>query len=247
MYEELAEDTREMLRIGSVDCDSAPGVCSKEKIETFPTFRVYPEFPVPTMDYDYTTASGFSWTALKKMATRNIPNNTVEITSANIDTFINEHPGKPKVLLFTNKKGVPVVFKALSHHFKKTLLFGVVREEESAVVKKYKVKSFPHITLLKNEEKPRKYEGQMSYAGIHEFLNIYSETFVFQGTEDVVESSASKVWLTQTVPELNKDSANDICLMKEGYLCVVYLAASSAEKSDDVSNMLHSVGQSFTS
>ena len=38
----------------------------------------------------------------------------MEITSANAETFTKEHPAVPKVFLFTDKKGVPVIFKALS-------------------------------------------------------------------------------------------------------------------------------------
>ena len=43
---------------------------------------------------------------------------TIEITSNNHKTFVEEDPGTPKVLLFTNaKKGTPFLYKALSFNF----------------------------------------------------------------------------------------------------------------------------------
>lgn len=55
------------------------------------------------------------------------------------------------MLLFTDKKKTPIVYRALSTHFEKTLDFGIVRDSEEALIKKYKVKSFPTFFLLRNE------------------------------------------------------------------------------------------------
>lgn len=84
--------------------------------------------------------------------------------------------------MFSDKKGINAIYKALSSHFDKTLFFGIIRSSESALVNKYKVKEFPTILLVKNSEtKPEKYTGEMSYAEIFNFINVYSETFVFHG------------------------------------------------------------------
>lgn len=63
------------------------------------------------------------------------------------------------MLLFTEKKGTPIVYKALSTYFDKTLEFGIIRKEEAALINKYKVKTFPAFFLLKSGEKPKQYEG----------------------------------------------------------------------------------------
>lgn len=84
------------------------------------------------------------------------------------------------MLLFTEKKGTPIVYKALSTHFDKTLEFGLIRPSESSLVSKYAVTSYPTFILLKAEQKPRKYEGaSYSYQDLFDFINVYSETFVF--------------------------------------------------------------------
>jgi hypothetical protein len=52
-----------------------------------------------------------------KLAVRYLHNNIVEITDDNIATFVGENPSVPKVLLFTEKKGLPMVYKGLSVEF----------------------------------------------------------------------------------------------------------------------------------
>ena len=34
-----------------------------------------------------------------------------------MENFKNDNPGKPKMLLFTDKKGTPIVYKAISTYF----------------------------------------------------------------------------------------------------------------------------------
>jgi hypothetical protein len=51
------------------------------------------------------------------------------------------------------------------------------------------------------DQKPQKYEGSdFSYQGIFDFINIYSETFVFKNSNDEVKSAATKPWLNDKVP-----------------------------------------------
>ena len=77
-----------------------------------------------------------------------------------------------------------------------------MRQDETGLVSKYKVKSYPSIFMIKEKDsKPIKYEGtDMSYQGIFDFINVYSETFVFREHNEVVESAASKPWLSDKVP-----------------------------------------------
>lgn len=52
-----------------------------------------------------------------KAAARYLHNNVVEITPDNINTFVTENPSVPKALLFSEKKGFPMIFKGLSVEF----------------------------------------------------------------------------------------------------------------------------------
>jgi DnaJ family protein C protein 16 len=157
-FELFAKENKGMFRFLGVDCEEHTTICTKEKVEKYPTFRIYPAYPAPTQDYEEDTVD---FDKLKKQATKFITSRVIEINQNNHDTFINDNIGKPKVLLFNDKKGTPSVYKAISAHFDKTLLFGLVKSEESALVAKYKVKTFPAIFMVKEKDgKPIKFEGQ---------------------------------------------------------------------------------------
>lgn len=83
---------------------------------------------------------------------------------------------------------------------------------------RYNVKSVPKILVVKTtEKKPNVYSGEIKFMAIHDFLNIYSEVFV-PGGGSSQDSAATKVWLTEVVPELNMKSANDVCLKVDLFL-----------------------------
>ena len=125
----------------------------------------------------------------------------------------------------------------------------MVKSDDEALVKKYKVTSFPSLYILKNNEKaPIKFEeGDFNYSDIFEFINTYSETFVFGQQKESAESAASKPWLTQPIPFLSKDSGNELCLKKDGILCVIYLVKSAAESDPAVLDAFANVKEAFTS
>jgi hypothetical protein len=54
------------------------------------------------------------------------------------------------------------------------LQFGIIRENEDALAKKYKVKKLPALVVVKNDQKPLMFEGDFKYQEIFEFLNIHS-------------------------------------------------------------------------
>lgn len=67
----------------------------------------------------------------------------------------------PKVLLFSDKKGIPSVYKGLSVAFEKKLTFGIIRNTENALVTKYGIKKFPSLIVIKTgEKKPFTYTGK---------------------------------------------------------------------------------------
>lgn len=117
------------------------------------------------------------------------------------------------------------------------------------MVSKYKVKSFPSLFMIKEKDaKPIKYDGaEYNYQAIFDFINIYSETFVFREHNEIVESAASKPWLSDKVAELTEDSANDICLKKESALCVIYVVKDASQKNQETIDALYNVGQSHQS
>ena len=106
-----------MFRIGSVDCTEFETLCNKEGITQFPSYKIYPELPIPPVDYVQDAGTELDTDKLKKQAYRFIGNRVIDITSANHDTFKEDNPGKPKMLLFTDKKSTPITYRALSTYF----------------------------------------------------------------------------------------------------------------------------------
>lgn len=112
-YDEFTNEYKGIFRIASCDCEEAEKICQKESVTKYPTVRVYPPYPVPAVDFE----GSLSVDGILKLASKYIHNNIIEINEANINTFINENPTVPKAVLFSEKKGFPLVFKGLSVEF----------------------------------------------------------------------------------------------------------------------------------
>eukprot|EP00744_Colponema_vietnamica_P001302 GILI01002172.1.p1 GENE.GILI01002172.1~~GILI01002172.1.p1 ORF type:complete len:419 (+),score=154.25 GILI01002172.1:95-1351(+) len=231
VFNKLGSDIKGVVQVAAIDCMEFYETCEKEKVEQFPTILVFPPNPMPIQTYEGEKTAQ----AIASFATRFLPSNVLPITTAIADSFVKDKPSMPKVILFTNKKATPAIFKALSTQFKGKLIFGEVRDSETDLVSKYKVTKFPTLLLLTvREPKPVVYKGEMKHSAIFDWLNIYSETFVTgeyinpnsfsqaAGSEDA-GSYVPRPWLSQKVPELFKLSAEDVCF-KAGGLCVVLLA-----------------------
>lgn len=179
----------------------------------FPSFKIYPPTPIPTT----IITEDFSVEKLQKAAARYLHSNVIEITNANINTFIAESPSVPKVLLFTDKeKGVPMLYKGLSVAFEKKLNFGIVRSSDSVLTGKYQITAFPSIIVLKaGSPKPFRYTNKVfNFREIFEFLNIYSEVFV-PGGGSSLDSSATKQWMTEICNSWPMQSPNSTTKVQE--------------------------------
>lgn len=106
-----------MFRIGSLDCKEHRKICDKEDITAYPSYKIYPPVPIPAFLADQDPTKEVNTDTLKKQAYKYVGNRVIDITSNNIDTFLNDNPGKPKMLLFTETKTAPMVYRALSTHF----------------------------------------------------------------------------------------------------------------------------------
>ena len=166
--------------------------------------------------------------ALNNYASRFVSSQVVELNDENYQTFLGEKPSMPKVLLFTEKSGIPTLFKALSNAFENKMLFGIARPEDSSMISKFKIKIYPKIVVYKtSDSKTFEFAGEMKYRHIFDWLNVFSETFVSGGTEEVM---SSKPWASQVLPQLGRESADDICYKHEGYLCgIVFLEEAPDE------------------
>lgn len=185
-FNHFAEDWQGVFIVGVVNCDTHYELCESQDIREIPSIKIYPPFPAPIGLYEGEITSK----ALSAYVAKFIPSNVIELSNENFQTFLDDKPSVPKVLLFTEKTGIPTLYKALSVAFESKMFFGIVRQEDVDAIKKFKIKTFPKILLYKTvDSKTMEYKGDIRYRAIFEWLNVHSETFVHGGTE---ESSSTK-------------------------------------------------------
>ena len=119
--------------------------------------------------------------ALYKFLTKIIISREQKVTNENYENF-KLRADLNKVLLFTNKKTTPLMFRGLSGYFYDRLHFGVVQDTEKALCEKLEVKTFPTLMVIQTIEDgvivddPIEivYKGELDVEHIVKFLNKYA-------------------------------------------------------------------------
>merc|ERR1711957_184614 len=94
------------------------------------------------------------------------------VNSNNYGDFINENADRHKVVLFTQRKTTPPLFKALSKHFKGKIDFGEIRQSEKELGQRFEVAAYPTILVISDGEnyKGVKYDGALNRDLLDKFL-----------------------------------------------------------------------------
>lgn len=217
---EVDKEYENMFKLAYINCKEFKDICEKQDIHTYPSLMIYPPLPAPVMKYEGQLTSKHIVSYLGKF----IENKAIEVNNNNVDSFINDHPNLPKIILFTDKKNTPLIFKRLSVLFDKKLEIGIVRKDMTSIIDKYKVKSFPKIMAIGVDKKRKFYEGEMKYKPIADFCNIYQETFFVVGEDTTAQDNQpKKPWMNEKFPEYTKESSNDLCFKVDNSICVVLI------------------------
>jgi len=249
-YNSLAKEFKGMMKITAMDCNDNAKFCEKNNVKTTPSVMIYPPNPMPAFMWE----GKMEKKALSGRLGKLVPDMSTVLTAETVDKFLTTDATKPKVLLFSNKDKVPLMFKALSSEqvLKRTIKFGFVKEAESAIVQRFKVKKFPTLISVTGPKADQKevYSGDINFIAVHEWVNLRSESGMGDkvhggggaAAEETIEEA--KPWLVQEVPELTSKSHKDICFKGEG-LCVIYLKEGpiSAPETD----FLTTLSKKFTS
>ena len=113
VFIELDKEYSGMFKLAGLNCKKYKDLCSKEGVTDFPTYKIYPPLPAPPMKYEGKIEAKNILSYLGRF----IGNRAQELNNNNFDEFINGKSNIPKILLFTNKKNVPLIFKRLSLQF----------------------------------------------------------------------------------------------------------------------------------
>merc|ERR1719356_912321 len=210
-----------MVKVCAISCSDFPVFCDKQGVKQTPSIMVYPTNPIPAFKYE----GKMEAKAIAAKVTRFIADMSTKLTKDTVDTFITTDATKPKVILFSNKKSPPTIWKALSSEtvFKRTVKFGFVTEEDADLVAKFKVKKYPSVLMQRGAkaEIKEEYKGEMKFLALKDWVNLHSESGMgdkVQGAgagkeEESIEEA--KPWLVQEIPELTAKSQKDVCFKGE--------------------------------
>jgi hypothetical protein len=249
-YNQVASTLKGMVKITAMSCSDFPVFCKKAGVTETPHIMIYPTNPMPPFKYE----GKLEAKAMSAKISKFITDLSVKVTSENVDAFLTTDPTKPKVLLFSDKKSAPTIWKALSSEtvFKRTIKFGFVNAEEKDILQRFKVTKFPAVTMQRGMKAEIKeaYKGEMNFGALKEWVNLHSESGMGDkvsgagGSKEEISLEEAKPWLVEEVPELTAKSQSDICFKGEG-LCVIYLKDGKLSPAEV--NMLTSLSKKFTS
>lgn len=124
----------------------------------------------------------FSENLVYNFITANILNKGLKLNPDNIDDFLNNKEYN-KLVLFTDKKQTPLIFRGLSNYFYNQILLGEIEKEQVTLIKRFGVKSFPTLMIYKTQEDSDDileepviefYKGKINAKNIVEFISDYA-------------------------------------------------------------------------
>jgi len=155
-------------------------------------------------------------------ALANMPNFVKKVTANSIDTFLSGNLAK--VWLFTEKSTTSHLYKALAIDFKDRLILGEVQKSEDALIKRFNVKKFPQLLVLKDATAaPLIFDGKLSHETLSAFLEPHAAKLQNQQQG---KTSQTKVETEVLKPEVhalkNQKDFEEKCVNKSG-ICLIAL------------------------
>ena len=172
--------------------------------------------------------SDISDKALYKFLTKTIISREQVITNENYENFKTK-ANLNKVLLFTNKKSSPLMYRGLSGYFYDRLALGIVYETEKTLCKKLGIKKFPTIMVIQTIEDdviiddPNEifYDGKMDTENIVTFLEKYAlkeKLYIIERTSQRSSDDKNLVYFNK----LSADKAMDFMKKKKEKEVILY-------------------------
>jgi hypothetical protein len=167
----------------------------------------------------------------------------------NVVSFLDTQPGMPKALLITAKKETPPLWKGLSADVYGRMILGEGREDNSALMKHFKVHQMPVLMAFPATEAgtidPIIYEGDMKYEAILPFLN----RFALRPSEWTSSSTSRKTPRNTEDTAMehiqNQEELETRCLKRPSGLCGILLVAP--DKDSAVLQTMNRIARAFKS
>ena len=217
---EFGEKTEGLFNAGAVNCIKDEEICEEFEVGETPSIIFFSE-----NEKDYNKYEGkVDFNSLFNYATKRMSYYVNEITKEKLSDFLSKKNDKYHVILFTSKESTPSLYKALSKFFINKLIFGEVHQSQKELVQLFKIKEFPTLMVMLDEEKNKYeiYKNKMNYESIKSYLNKFI--------------TKKKVVNDNKVKELNYNIYNTLgtCSNTDGKnLCLIYLTKDNRPNSKD--------------
>ena len=213
-YISVAKTFSGIVRVMAVNCQSMGGqqLCQQQRVQNYPTIRMYidsrrvVEFP---SNQEKTSKSMGNWIS------SNIPDLTTRIDSGKkLTEFLSAADSKAPVLLFSDKKQVPALYKSLCQSFKANVACGVLLN--------FKVGSssaVPEVLASQVHKTPSLYY-------IHDGISIDGEFFKGSMSSEILSLFFSRIVSHRSrrvfVVQLTANRSED-CTPRDATTCVLLL------------------------
>ena len=228
---EFAEKTEGLFNAGAVNCIKDEEICEEFEVAETPSIIFFSE-----NEKDYNRYEGkVDFNSLFNYATKRMSYYVNEITKEKLSDFFSKKNDKYHVILFTSKESTPSLYKALSKYFINKLIFGEVHQNQKELVRLFKIKEFPTLMVMLDEEKNKYeiYKNKMNYESIKSYLNKFV--------------TKKKIVNDNKVKEMNYNIYNTLstCSSSDGKnICLIYLTKDNKPNSKD-KKILESIADKY--
>lgn len=140
-FRTLAAKMKGIIEVGAVDCQENDEICEELGVKSKShVIKIYSE---KISDSGQVYKGKIEWKSLSNSATSKMESFVSIVTNENYNDFMNREKNNIKLLLFSNKKNIPPLYKALSK-FSKLISFGLVKEGDS-LQSNFGIKSVPSV------------------------------------------------------------------------------------------------------
>lgn len=180
VYEEvitaITSRYKDYIIVYGVDCTLDYETCPESRRRLLPTTSGWSLSHYDTegnaVVHNTNYSGNVSITEMARWVEEHLPYLGMKLNTANYEAFLGQE--QAKVLLFSNRMTSPNIFKGLSSYFRGKLAFGFVNREETDLVARFNVVSFPTLVVIDGSGNPIEYDGVLEYIPAKQFLAAYA-------------------------------------------------------------------------
>ena len=210
----LSDKMHGILGVGVVDCEEDEEICDELAISKTPRIKIYTEKYTDKGEF---YKGKYNWKAVSSKATAKMESLVSIVSETGYSDFMNREKDNFKVLLFTNKKSTPPIYKALSK-FTKKITFGLVRESDP-LTKSFRILKQPSLCVVTDqyEHQTDCYQGEIKLENLKDFLRQYL----------VGKKSAKPSEQTKLVELTKNKYESGLCAKNEAKFCLIFFSTGS--------------------